>query len=87
MADGWPAGLHTAVLSAASGICCRAIHSWLCIMCLKASHNVHRLQLALLLLLLVYAQVGGVIAGALYIAIEEMQFPGGGPKGGGLFVG
>jgi hypothetical protein len=32
-------------------------------------------------------QVGGVIAGALYIAIEEMQFPGGGTKGGGLFVG
>lgn len=32
-------------------------------------------------------QVGGVIAGALYIAIEEMQFPGGGSKGGGLFVG
>jgi len=32
-------------------------------------------------------QVGGVLAGLLYMAIEEMQFPGGGPKGGGLFVG
>uniref|UniRef100_A0A383VRT2 Aquaporin n=1 Tax=Tetradesmus obliquus TaxID=3088 RepID=A0A383VRT2_TETOB len=32
--------------------------------------------------------VGGVIAGVLYIAIEEMQFPGGGTKGGGgNFVG
>lgn len=31
--------------------------------------------------------VGGAIAGVLYIAIEEMQFPGGGTKGGGLFVG
>lgn len=36
----------------------------------------------------VHLQVGGVIAGALYIAIEEMQFPGEGTKGsGGLFVG
>lgn len=32
-------------------------------------------------------QLGGVIAGLLYIAIEEMQFPGGGSRGGGLFVG
>eukprot|EP00775_Hariotina_reticulata_P013573 gene13573-13698_t len=31
--------------------------------------------------------VGGAVAGVLYIAIEEMQFPGGGSKGGGLFVG
>lgn len=33
------------------------------------------------------SQVGGVLAGALYIAIEEMQFPGSGSRGGGLFVG
>ncbi|KAF6255239.1 aquaporin-like protein [Scenedesmus sp. NREL 46B-D3] len=31
--------------------------------------------------------VGGALAGVLYIAIEEMQFPGGGPRGGGNFVG
>eukprot|EP00775_Hariotina_reticulata_P013572 gene13572-13697_t len=31
--------------------------------------------------------VGGAVAGALFIALEEMQFPGGGSKGGGLFVG
>lgn len=31
--------------------------------------------------------LGGAIAGLLYIAIEEMQFPGGGSRGGGLFVG
>lgn len=30
---------------------------------------------------------GGALAGALYIAIEEMQFPGNGSRGGGLFVG
>jgi hypothetical protein len=48
----------------------------------------HRQDQFLLLLLLLYAlQLGGVIAGLLYMAIEEMLFPGGGSKGGGLFVG
>ncbi len=31
--------------------------------------------------------VGGALAGVLYIGIEEMQFPEGGSRGGGLFVG
>jgi hypothetical protein len=33
------------------------------------------------------AQVGGAVAGLLFIALEEMQFPGGRTTGGGLFVG